>query len=67
VNAERARSRLNGQLVAEEKNWYEHWVTVDERGMVYDFDFLMTPSPTNFKEYVEEIFLNDLVRYSILD
>lgn len=59
VNAERARSRLNGQLVAEEKNWYEHWVAVDERGMVYDFDFLITPSPKIFKDYVEEMFLDE--------
>ena len=59
MNAERARSRLNSQLVVEEKNWCEHWVAVDERGIVYDFNLLTTPSPTNFKDYVEEIFLND--------
>ena len=59
MNAERARSRLHDQLVDEEKNWYEHWVTVDDKGIVYDFDFLTNSSPTAFNHYFEKMFLDE--------
>lgn len=59
VNAEKARSFVQGKLIAEEKNWYEHWFVMDEKGTVYDFDFSFSPSPLPLKDYLEEMFLNE--------
>lgn len=59
VNAERARSFVQGKLIAEEKNWYEHWFVIDGMGVVYDFDFSFSPSPLPLKDYLEEMFLNE--------
>lgn len=57
INAEKARSVVNGQRIAEEKNWYEHWIAVDSNGIVFDFDFTTSPHPLAFQTYVEEMFL----------
>lgn len=57
VNAEKARSKHLDRLVAEEKNWYEHWFVMDENNIVYDFDFTTRPTPTKFQDYVEQMFL----------
>jgi len=59
VNAEKARSWVQGNPVAEEKNWYEHWVVLGDEGTVYDFDFTPLPTPTPFVRYVEEMFLKE--------
>ena len=59
VNAEKGRSKVNGQLVAEEKNWYEHWFVLDDQGIVYDFDFTISPKPITFAMYAEEMFLDE--------
>jgi len=59
VNAEKARTKLNGQLATEEKNWYHHQFAIDNKGIVYDFDYSNNPTPTPFKEYIESMFLNE--------
>lgn len=59
VNAERARSFVQGKLIAEEKNWYEHWFVIDEERIVYDFDFSSSPSPIQLKDYIEAMFLQE--------
>ena len=59
VNAEKARSQVNEKLFTEEKNWYQHQFAIDKNGMVYDFDYSNSPSPKPFKDYVEDMFLNE--------
>lgn len=57
INAEKARSVVNGQRIAEEKNWYEHWIAVDSNGTTFDFDFTTSPNPLAFENYVGQMFL----------
>lgn len=59
INAERARARVNGQWGTDEKNWYHHQFAMDKNGMVYDFDYSSAPKLTPFKNYVEDMFLNE--------
>jgi len=59
VNAERARSFVQGKLIAEEKNWYEHWFVMDASGTVYDFDFSFAPTPMRLSDYIDEMFLEE--------
>lgn len=59
VNAEKARSYVREKLIEEERNWYEHWFVVSDSGIVYDFDFSISPKPIPLDEYIEEMFLKE--------
>ncbi|MSP19682.1 MAG: hypothetical protein EXR74_08940 [Bdellovibrionales bacterium] len=59
VNAEKARAQLHGKSTTQEKNWYHHKFAIDNKGMVYDFDYSNSPRPTPFNKYVEDMYLNE--------
>ena len=59
VNAEKARTQSNGQITTQEMNWYQHQFAIDKNGIVYDFDYMNSPRPVPFKDYIEDMFLNE--------
>lgn len=59
VNAERARSYRFDKPVVDEKNWYHHVIAVDEKGFVYDYDFMTKPYVMKFKSYLYYMFLDE--------
>ncbi len=54
VNAEYARSDRRDRM-PDERNWYHH-VILEKDGMIYDYDFGMSPSVQPVKAYFEKMF-----------
>lgn len=59
LNAERARGWRFDKPAEEEVNWYHHVFVLDDRGMVYDFDFTVTPQILPIGDYLEAMFLKE--------
>jgi hypothetical protein len=58
VRAEAARSVRWGRPAVWDRNWGHHAILVDVRGhIVYDFDYLIAPTPVRLEEYIERMFL----------
>lgn len=59
VNAERARDASSYGPIESEKNWYHHAFALDADGVVYDFDYTLSPTPLKFRTYIENMFLDE--------
>lgn len=59
VNAEKARSVIQGNNVADESNWHHHAFVVDKNGFVYDFDYESQPTQIHFTEYIDKMYLEE--------
>jgi hypothetical protein len=60
VNAQSARSIRFNRPAAVELNWHHHVILLDElKGIVFDFDYMTSPTPVPIAQYIEAMYLDE--------